>query len=256
MATPLTAPPYNAEYDANRNSTLIVTTGTPGTADTAGTAEVMRVGGNPTTGAMYVQDLGGGVAGTFVNIATGTQQTLGTVGVLNNGTLAQVTSVSNLAAGTLTRIEGGTVTVLGVGTFVNIVTGTQQTLGTVGVLNTGTIAALASGTITGGTLQNIVGGTITPSSATGFEGGTVAVGTAAVELTFTGVTRGVMITADHNNGTMIYIGPSTVTQAGANAVARIDPGESLSVEDFTDASAALYAVAGTTAQKAYKVAFT
>lgn len=104
---------------------------------------------------------------------------------------------------------------------------------------------------------HITGGTIVTNEGetTGFNGGTVSVGTAAVELTFTGVTQAIMITADHNNGTMIYIGPSTVTQAGADAIVRLDPGESLSV-DLNDASSPLYAVAGTTAQKVYKVALT
>ena len=113
--------------------------------------------------------------GTITTIVAGTQNTLGTIGVINN-----------LVKGTITALETGTLTALAVGTvggkaasgagavanpvliagtdvggtiyapivtsagalsvsgasagtFVNIVTGTQQTLGTVGVVNSGTI---------------------------------------------------------------------------------------------------------------------
>jgi len=64
-----------------------------------------------------------------INVATGTQQTLGTVGVLNNGTLAQVTSVSNMVGGTITRVLGGTV---------NLLTD-QNSLGTLGKVESGTV---------------------------------------------------------------------------------------------------------------------
>ena len=125
--------------------------------------------------------------------------------------------------------------------------GTANTATT--IRQTGQASGAADVHVTGGTLITNEGET------TAYNGGTVSVGTAAVELTFTGVTQGIMITADHNNGTMVYIGSSDVTQLGANAMTRLDPGESLSV-DLNDASAALYAVAGTTGQKVYKVALT
>ncbi len=94
-----------------------------------------------------------------------------------------------------------------------------------------------------------------PYVPNGFNGGTVAVGTAPVELTFTGTPKAVMVTADHNNGTMVYVGPVSITQAGANAITRLDPGEALAM-DYDDTTNALFAVAGTTGQKVYKVALT
>ena len=53
----------------------------------------------------------------------------------------------------------------------------------------------------------------------------------------------------------MYIGGSAITLVGANAVARLGAGESLSV-DLNDGTASLYAVAGTTGQKLYKMALT
>jgi len=103
----------------------------------------------------------------------------------------------------------------------------------------------------------ITGGTVSTDAVevTAFNGGSVAVGTAAVELTFTGVTQGIMITADHSNGTMVYIGGSTVAQDGSAALTSLWPGESVSM-DLNDATAAVYAVGGTTNLKIYKASLT
>ena len=147
-------------------------------------------------------------------------------------------------------------------------TGAQYVNVIAGSINIGTVAeelTISGGTlnvlpqISVGTLPTVTladyGTTVNIVTPTGFEGGTVSVGTAAVELTFTGVTKSVLITADHNNGTMVYIGSSGVAQTGANAIIRLNPGEAWSA-DLNDAAAALYAVAGTTAQKVYKAALT
>lgn len=91
--------------------------------------------------------------------------------------------------------------------------------------------------------------------ATGFNGGTVSVGTAPVQLTFTGQTQSIMITADFANGTIIYIGASDVAQDGANAMTFIHASQDVTIE-LNDDSAALYVVGGTTGQKVYKVALT
>jgi len=131
------------------------------------------------------------------------------------------------------------------------------------IRRTGQTEGAADTHITGGTVTSLLpdplGSVVvtagTESPATGFNGGTVSIGTAAVELTFTGVTRDIFIQADQSNGTMVFIGPSSVTQTGANAVARLDAGETISL-DLDDANAALYAVGGTTAQKVYKLALT
>lgn len=47
--------PYNAGVDANNYPSLTVLSGTAGTADSAGTAEIFAVGGNPKTGAVYME---------------------------------------------------------------------------------------------------------------------------------------------------------------------------------------------------------
>ena len=158
MAVLNTGRPYNSGIDANNYPTLTALSGTAGTADTAGTSEIFALGGNPTTGAQYVEV----IAGTLVTNETET---------------------------------------------------------------------------------------------TGFNGGTVAVGTAAVELTFTGVTQSIMITADFANGTIIYLGGSDVTQAGVNALTFLQPDQSATF-DLNDTSAPLYAIGGTTGQKVYKIALT
>ena len=167
----------------------------------------------------------------------------------HSGTLNQELSIVGVVGTLGTADEGGTAQVLPFG--VNPATGAAY----VDIL-------AGTATLIGGTNVNIVSGTINVGTVvtnevetTGFNGGTVSVGTAAVELTFTGVTQSIMVTADHNNGTMIYVGPSSVAQDGSNAVTRLDPGETLSV-DLNDAAAPLYAVAGTTSQKVYKVALT
>ena len=54
MAGPNTGNPYNAKVDAWGHPSITVVSGTVGTADTLGTAEQFRVGGNPATGAIYV----------------------------------------------------------------------------------------------------------------------------------------------------------------------------------------------------------
>ena len=94
-----------------------------------------------------------------------------------------------------------------------------------------------------------------PVETTGFNGGTVSIGTAAVELTFTGVTQGILITADQENSNVVYVGASNIAVDGANALTRLDAGDVLSV-DLNDASSALYAIGGTTGQKVYKMALT
>lgn len=114
-----------------------------------------------------------------------------------------------------------------------------------------------TGQTSGAADVHVTGGTVSTDAVevTGFNGGTVSVGTAAVEVTFTGVTQSFMIQADHDNGTMVYVGGSDVTQAGANSIARLEPGDALTLE-LNDASAPVYAVGGTTAQKIYKLALT
>ncbi|KKK71789.1 hypothetical protein LCGC14_2910390, partial [marine sediment metagenome] len=92
-------------------------------------------------------------------------------------------------------------------------------------------------------------------SLTGIEGAPVTVGTSAVEMTFTGTTKSLFIQADHSNTGTIWVGPSTVDNAGANAFARLEAGEYINI-DFDDSSTAIYSVSDTASQKVYKVALT
>lgn len=82
-------------------------------------------------------------------------------------------------------------------------------------------------------------------------GGIVSVGTTAVEMTFTGTPKTITISAISSNTGTIYIGKSTVTNAGANAMAFLLPGESIEL-DYNDTSNALYAVASVAAQSVIK----
>lgn len=124
-------PPFASHAGGQNDSSMMGVVGTLGTADTGGTAQILPMAVDPSTGAVYVNILAG--AGAASNPTAGTLSTLGTVGTILG--------------------IGGTVTVTGAsaGTNVNIVTGTQQTLGTVANLNNGSVI-LQSGTLTAGTL--------------------------------------------------------------------------------------------------------
>lgn len=98
-------------------------------------------------------------------------------------------------------------------------------------------------------LKSIEINTTNPSDLEG--GGSVSIGTTAVNLTFTGVTNSVILTANQTNTGIIYIGKSNVTNAGANALTFLMPGESLTL-DYNDATNALYAVSDTAAQSLFK----
>ena len=87
--------------------------------------------------------------------------------------------------------------------------------------------------------------------STDMEGAKVAVGTTAVEMTFTGTPESIIITADFANTGTIYIGKSDVTTAGANAFTFLRPGESVEI-DFDDTTNAIYAVASVAAQNVFK----
>jgi len=90
---------------------------------------------------------------------------------------------------------------------------------------------------------------------TGFNGGTVAIGTAATELTFTGVTQSIMITADKDNSDVVYLGGSAVANDGANAITYLNADQNVTV-DMNDSDAPLYACGAATGLKVYKVSLT
>ena len=91
-------------------------------------------------------------------------------------------------------------------------------------------------------------------SATDFEGAPVTVGTTAVEMTFTGTTKSIFLQSDHDNSSSnVWVGKSNVDNAGANAMARLGQGESLTIE-LNDSSNAIYVVSDTSSQTVFKMA--
>lgn len=147
-----TYPPHVAHFDGNQVPTMMGVVGTLGTSDLAGTANPLPIGVNPTTGAMYVQDLSGASGTSNVSVLNGTIDRVHSV-----GTLGSVISIGQLHnAGTiqaLPNIPGGT---LGQITTVNTVS--NVTNGSINIL-TGTIQS--SGTTTGvGVVSNLTNGSI------------------------------------------------------------------------------------------------
>lgn len=82
-------------------------------------------------------------------------------------------------------------------------------------------------------------------------GGKVAVGTTAVEATFTGAPKEILITADPDNTGYLYVGKSNVTSAGANALCILLPGSSVRL-DYTDEDNAVYVVGSAASQNFWK----
>lgn len=210
MAVRNTGNPYNAGVDSNNFPTLTAVSGTAGTADTTGTAEIFALGGNPTTGGLYVHDINAGSGtilagtitristigtlelgsmtntGTNVNVVTGTINSATLVGgtlqagtvnaslVSSNGTITQVTTVSNLTNGTI-----GLGTVVGANATAGTSTTNPVQIG--GTTTTGTVYGMLVDTA-GNPQVDVVsmpsGGTI----AVNMLSGTLNVGTANVSL--------------------------------------------------------------------------
>lgn len=90
---------------------------------------------------------------------------------------------------------------------------------------------------------------------TGINGAPVTVGTAAVELTFTGTTRAISIKSASTNTGLIWFGASGVDSSGNNAFGELTADAAVEIE-LDDASAAIYVVSDTSSQKVYKAALT
>ena len=150
MAVTNPADSYNAGLDANGFPSLTALSGTAGTADTTGTAEIFAIGGNPTTGALYVQDLSGAAGTTTVQMVSGTLN-VGTVVISSSSGGTNVNVITGTLLNTGTNINVVTGTLLNTGTNVNVITGTQQLLTTVSNLTNGSINLL-TGTVNVGTV--------------------------------------------------------------------------------------------------------
>ena len=105
--------------------------------------------------------------------------------------------------------------------------------------------------------QAVVGvdatGDVITAAGTGINGGPVTVGTTQVEMTFTGVTRSIMIQSDPDNTGSIWVGLTGVTNAGGNAMVQLEPGDAIEI-DLNDASAAIFAISDIVSQNVYKLA--
>lgn len=198
----------SSRNDANQQFTLIGVQGTLGTADVAGTARTMTFGGDPTTGALYVNNIGaaGGGGGTTVTVDHGTITvsnpgggTIVTVdhgtinalaaGTITGGTLQNlvggsiaVTAIPQVSVGTIPQVSVGTLPVVSLassGTILNLATGTISSSGTttgVGVVTTvTTVSNLTNGSV------NLLTGTVT--SVTNLAGGTVQINPVPVPAT-------------------------------------------------------------------------
>jgi hypothetical protein len=82
-------------------------------------------------------------------------------------------------------------------------------------------------------------------------GGKVAVGTTAVEVTFTGTTNTILIISDPDNTANLYVGKSNVTSAGANTMAILVPAQPISIR-YDDVSNPFYVVAASAGQNFWK----
>jgi len=82
-------------------------------------------------------------------------------------------------------------------------------------------------------------------------GGKVSVGTSAVEMTFTGETNSIILTADTDNTGVLYVGKSDVDNTGANAIAFLESGDNI-VLSYNDSDNALYVVSDTASQNVWK----
>ena len=236
-ANPLTGAVYTESTGGVAPAPASGTLNTLGTVGTVvGIGTVSNVGSISNVGQVHnagtVQGLNTGTinlgtfvmpSGTITTIAAGTQQTLGTVGVVNSvaevvkGTTTLVTRVGNvgtleigsvvvntgtITTGSLTNIamvHAGT-HVHPTGTVTTIVAGTQNTLGTVGVVNnivTGTLAAIAS-------VAEVVKGTTTlvstVTTVSNLTNGSVNILTGTLQSS--GTTTGVGVVSNLTNGSV------------------------------------------------------
>lgn len=123
------------------------------------------------------------------------------------------------------------------------------------VPNNGVILFDSTGTEVGTTPNPIKASgsfSFTEAAATNMEGGgKVSVGTTSVEVTFTGTTKSIIITADSANTGVLYVGKSNVASDGSNAITYLSAGDSVTIE-YNDATNAIYVVASAASQYFWK----
>ena len=161
----LGTPPFVSHFDGNQVPSMMGVVGTLGTADAGGTSQTLPIGVNPSTGAMYVEDLSstGGTTNVMIlggTLNSGTLNTLGTLGSVSNiGVIHNAGSIQALpqvSIGTIPQVSVGTlptVSLTDYGTNINIVTGTINSIPQVSV---GTVPnPLGSVVVTVGTITTI-----------------------------------------------------------------------------------------------------
>ena len=274
---------HSSHTSPNQTHSIVGVIGTLGTADTGGTALTLPIAVKEGSGALMIHisgtdvDIGGG-GGTFVNIATGTQQTLGTLGTnegigtitnigvihsagtvealpdIPGGTIDLVTSVSNLASGTIAMLHAGTLSkVTEVSNVLNIdEVGEVFKLGTLNKLETGTIqlvSNLAGGTITALAKGTISAGTVNVTAfGADIPGGTIDLVTAvsSVSNLVKGTVTSVETLPDLPGGTVDLI--TTVSSLSAGTVGHNISGVGDGVKTVTTAGSD-EALAGSTTAK-------
>ncbi|MHA1972962.1 MAG: hypothetical protein ACTSW1_08215 [Candidatus Hodarchaeales archaeon] len=83
-------------------------------------------------------------------------------------------------------------------------------------------------------------------------GGKISVGdSAAVEVSFSGSTTSILITADKDNTGLLYIGKSNVANDGSNAITYLQAGDVMTL-DYEDSTNAIYVIASVAAQNFWK----
>lgn len=217
-------PANEAHFDGNQVATMTGVIGTLGTADVKGTALTLPVSIDSADGGMNVHVLSGGSGGggTTVTVDHGTisvnsipQVSVGTIPNTPGGTLALVTTLSNLTNGTV-RVSLGTT-----------VAGTLNLVTTVSNLSAGSINVIA-GTTTAGTLN-----LLTRAGNVGtIESGTIKLNPKNIQniITFATVSAGTIgtIVAAPSAGSAVYVNDVAVSSYNGTAEVLVSYGLSTS----------------------------
>ena len=89
----------------------------------------------------------------------------------------------------------------------------------------------------------------------GINGAPVTVGTTAVEMTFTGLTKIISLKSASTNTGIIWFGPATVDNTGANAFGELTADSAIEIS-LDDSSVPIFCVSDTVSQKVYRAALT
>jgi hypothetical protein len=186
-----------------------------------GTVDLLKAG--------TITKLEGGTLGLVTRVGNVGTLEVGTISTLPNipgGTLGVVSSIANLAAGTVTRLEGGTLgRVSTVGTLeVGTISSLPNLPGGSIVVTAGTVAAhaITAATITEGTLRNLISGTINSATVV-LNTGTISVLPNLPQGSIN-VTAGTVLVRGIHNETL---GTAGTAADGGQGTARLDANEAM-----------------------------